>query len=352
MSPSAIAARRTAQATAAPVSRADDRPRTAAAEATETSGATAHAAAILAERRARAVHLGTGLAAELSDPARLAARLGAAFRELADPAYVAGQALVAPGIGPTHGVRTPLQVAVGRSFERASRDASTSELLLVADRLLREPKREARWFAITTLQRTLRAEPERTWQLLRRAAADADDWITVDTLAHPFGEGILAEAYRWAELEQLTVSPSRWERRLVGSTLATMPFVDRRAGREPEVASRALPLLATVIGDHAPEVQKSLSWAYRSMTLVDLAATTAALEHESDLAAANDDGHRAWVVRDSLAKLDPAVAHRIRVRLAGIRRRPGAPSTSQAAELAARFAGMGIGRPLPEPPLT
>ena len=32
-----------------------------------------------------------------------------------------------------------------------------SELLLVADRLLREPEREARWFAIATLQRTLGA---------------------------------------------------------------------------------------------------------------------------------------------------------------------------------------------------
>jgi 3-methyladenine DNA glycosylase AlkD len=305
-----------------------------------------------ADQETRANELGTGLAAALSDPVEFAARLSAAFRELADPAYLAGQAFVAPGIGPTHGVRTPLQVAIRKGFERASRDASTSELLLVADRLLHEPEREARWLAITTLQRTLRGEPERTWQLLRRAAADADDWITVDTLAHPFGRGILAESYRWAELEQLTVSPSRWERRLVGSTLATMPFVDRRAGRSPEVAARALPLLATAIGDHEPDVQKSLSWAHRSMTLVDLAATTAALEHEADLAVERVDGHRAWVVRDSLSKLEPAAAQRIRARLAGIRRRPGAPSTSQAAELATRFAGVGIGRPVPEPPLT
>jgi 3-methyladenine DNA glycosylase AlkD len=324
---------------------------TAAADARTASRGT-HAASILAGRDARAAELGTGLAAALSDPTDFTARLREAFRELADPAYRAGQAIVAPGIGPTHGVRTPIQVGVRRSFERASRDASSSELLLVADRLLREPEREARWFAITTLQRTLRREPERTWQLLRRAAAGADDWITVDTLAHPFGKGILAESYRWAELEQLTVSPSRWERRLVGSTLATMPFVDRRAGREPDIAARALPLLATVIGDHEPDVQKALSWAYRSMALVDLPGTTAALQHEADLAVVHGDGHRAWVVRNSLSRLEPAVAQRNRARLAGIRRRSGAPSTSQAAELATRFAGMGIGRPLPEPPLT
>ena len=314
--------------------------------------APAHAATTIAARQARAAQLGAALADELSDPARFAAALANAFRELADPEYRAGQAFVAPGIGPTHGVRTPLQVAVRRAFEKASRRASPAELLPVAQRLLREPEREARWFAITTLQRTVGSEPERTWQLLRRAAADADDWITVDTLAHPYGKGILAEPYRWAELEQLTVSPSRWERRLVGSTIATMPFVNRRAGREPEVAATALPVLGALIGDSEPDVQKALSWAYRSMTVVDLPATTAALEAEARIAASNDDGHRAWVVRDSLSKLDPSAAERLRGQLAGIRRRAGAPSTSTAAALAEQFGDMGLGRPMPEPPLT
>ena len=311
-----------------------------------------HAAGILASRESRAIALGERLGADLSDPAEIATSLAAALTELADPEYQAGQAFVAPGIGPTFGVRSPLQVAVRKGFERASRGASSSQLLLVCDRLLRAPEREMRWFAIMTLQRTLAAEPERTWQLLRRAASEADDWITVDTLAHPFAKGILAEAYRWAELEQLTVSPSRWERRLVGSTIATMPFANRRAGRDPEVAARGLALLATLVGDHEPDVQKALSWAYRSMVLVDAEATTAALRHEADLAAQRDDGHRAWVVRDSLSKLASGPAGAIRERLAGIRRRPGAPSTSEAAQLAERFAGMGLGRRLPEAPLT
>jgi 3-methyladenine DNA glycosylase AlkD len=310
-----------------------------------------HGAATIAAREARATELGTALAADLSDPVAFAAGLAVAFRELADSEYRVGQAFVAPGIGPTHGVRTPLQVALRRGFDRASRHASNSELLVVADRLLREPEREARWFAITTLQRTLPAEPERTWQLLRRAAADADDWITVDTLAHPYGKGMLAEPYRWAEIEQLTVSPSRWERRLVGSTIATMPFVNRRLGREPVVAERGLALLGTLIGDREPDVQKALSWAYRSMALVDLPATTAALAGEAATAAEHGDGHRAWVVRDSLSKLQPADAAAIRERLTGLRRRAEAPSTSHAAELAARFQDVGLGRPMPQPPL-
>jgi 3-methyladenine DNA glycosylase AlkD len=311
-----------------------------------------YAAAVIAEHETRAKGLGAELAADTADPAAFASSLARAFQALADPEYRDGQAFIAPGIGPTHGVRTPLQVAVRKSFERASRQASTSELLQVADRLLREPEREARWFAIATLQRTLPREAERTWQLLRRAAAEADDWITIDNLAHPFGRGILAEPYRWAELEQLTVSPSRWERRLVGSTIATMPFVNRRAGREPEVATRSLAILATLIGDAEPDVQKALSWAYRSMVVVDRSATAAALEREARLAAETGDGHRAWVVRDSAPKLAPADAARLKALLAGVRRRAGSPSTSAAAELADRFAGMQLGRPMPEPPLT
>ena len=310
-----------------------------------------HAAATIAGRAEQAHRLGAALADLLHEPMAFAAQLSAAFAELADPEYRAGQAFVAPGIGATHGVRTPLQVAVRRAFEHTSRLASTSELLFIAERLLREPEREARWFAITTLQRTIAIEPERTWQLLRRAASEADDWITVDTLAHPYGKGILAESYRWAEIEQLSVSPSRWERRLVGSTIATIPSVNRRLGREPQVATTALQLLAALIGDHEPDVQKALSWAYRSMALVDLRATTAALAHEAGITKETADGHRARVVRDALSKIEPADAERIRALLTGIRRRAGAPATSTAAELAGRFSDMGLGRRMPQPPL-
>lgn len=322
------------------------------ADAATTAADPATTTAARAAQATRATELGAALADLVGDPTAFAAALAAAFAELADPEVRAGQAFVAPGIGPTHGVRTPLQAALRHAFERASRRTAPAELLAVSDRLLREPEREARWFAITTLERTIARDPERTWQLLRRAAADASDWITVDILAHPYGKGILAEPYRWAEIEQLTVSPSRWERRLVGSTIATIPFVNRRLGRAPEVAAHALPLLATLIGDREPDVQKALSWAYRSMVLVDPAGTTAALDEQARIAAAYDDGQRAWVVRDVLAKVDPGVAARIRDRLAGIRRRAGAPSTSEASELADRFAGMGLGRPMPEPPLT
>src|SRR6476619_2976537 len=271
------------------------------------SEVTARAVAFVAAHRDAAEALGGELADYGNDPEGFATALTKGLASLADPEYLAGQQRIAPGIAAIHGVRWPLLAAVQRGFRNASKGSPSTPLLFVADRLFHESELEARWFAFGVLERTLATETERTWQLMRRAAREAGDWITVDSLAHPYGKGIVAEPYRWAELELLVYSPSRWERRLVGSTIATMTHVDRKRGRDASVAGHALPLLAALMGDAEPDVQKALSWAYRSLTVVDRAATEAALRDETERAAATDDGHRAWVVRDTLAKLDPAI---------------------------------------------
>ena len=321
------------------------------AQATRPASPTARSVAFVAARRELAEHRGAALADHVHDPDAFAAALDAAFIELADPEYESGQHHVAPNLGPVRGVRWPLLAAIARGFRRATRGERPSPLLFVADRLFREVPLEARWFAFGLLERTLAADAERSWQLLRRGAREAADWITVDTLAHPYAAGIDAEPYRWAELEQLVYSPSAWERRLVGSTIATLTHGDRRAARGPRVVEHALPLLDRLMGDAEPDVQKALAWAYRSLAALDPTATTAALTHHADLAVANDDGHRAWVIRDALAKLAPSDADALRTRLGGIRKRPGAPSTSEAAAMAARFGGLPDPRFHPEPPL-
>ena len=315
------------------------------------SPVTARAVAFVADHKPAAEALGTSLADSINDPDGFAAALRNGLDGLADPEYHEGQQTVAPGLGPTLGIRWPLLAAVTRSFRQETRRDRPTSLLFLADRLFREDYLEARWFAFALLERTLDDDPERTWQLLRRGAREAADWITVDDLAHPYGAGIAAEPYRWAELEQLVFSPSRWERRLVPSTIATMTHGNRRTGRGPEVVERALPLLGQLIGDAEPDVQKALAWAYRSIAQIDRERTTAALREETERAVATDDGHRAWVVRDALAKLDPNDADDIKARLAGIRRRPGAPSTSTASEVAARFGGLPDPVAHPEPPL-
>ncbi len=307
-----------------------------------TSAITAASNRFVAEHMARATALGVQLADLVHDPDAFVAAVQHGFETLADPVYADGSRSVAPGLGPVLGVRMPLMEATQKTFRRSTRKTSTSLLLDVMDRLLREELREIRWFGIWNLGRVLPTDPERTWQLLRRAAGEADEWITVDTLAHPYGEGILLDARRWAELEQLVYSPSRWERRLVGSTVASLPFARSVPGaREPATAARGLACIRLLIGDAEPDVQKALSWALRSLVLVDRPAVVLFAEAEAETARATDDGHRAWVIRDSVSKLPAETAASIKTSLDGIRRRPGAPSTSRAAATAAAFFAAG-----------
>jgi hypothetical protein len=61
------------------------------------------------------------------------------------------------------------------------------------------------------------------------------------------------------------------------------------------------------------------------------------LDREATLAARTGDGHRAWVIRDSLTLIDPGMARELRARLADVRRRNSSPPTSEASKAAATF---------------
>ncbi len=69
-----------------------------------------------------------------------------------------------------------------------------------------------------------------------------------------------------------------------------MPFVDRAAGRTPEVAAHGLTLVGLLIGDPEPDVQKALSWALRSLARVDPVGVTGFCRDEAGRAAATEDG--------------------------------------------------------------
>ena len=68
----------------------------------------------------------------------------------------------------------------------------------------------------------------------------------------------------------------------------------------------------------------------------------AQLRDEAATAAATDDGHRAWVIRDSLSKLPAPVAQELKDELGSIRSRRDQPTTSVAAATAAGFLGAGL----------
>jgi 3-methyladenine DNA glycosylase AlkD len=305
------------------------------------SDVTARAQAFVAERLPEARGLGATLAELIDEPDEFVATMRDGFARLADPAYAAEQERVAPGSGAVFGVRQPLLGAVAGQIRPALRAGTSSSALYLAERLVTEEEREIVLFSHEPLARALPQDPERTWQLMRRLARRASDWISVDELAELYARGILLEKFRWAELEQLVYSADRWERRLVGSTVARLPFELSKARRSTLTSTPSLTLIKSLIGDAETDVQKALSWALRSWNEVDQAGVERFLRDEAETARSTDDGYRAWVVRDALTwpGTNPDLAAEVRKSLEGVRRR-GGPSTSAASEVASSFAGL------------
>ncbi len=307
------------------------------------SEVTARAQALVAERLPQARGLGDSLADVIDYPEEFAAILRDGLNALADEAYQLEQERVAPGSGAIFGVRQPLLAAVMRQLRQPLRETSPALALNLAERLSDETEREFVFFVHMALERVLPTDPERAWQLMRRLARRAHDWIRVDTLAPLYAKGILSEWVRWAEIEQLVFSASEWERRLVGATLATLPFELPRERRVELARTKGLDLIRSLIGDASETVRKSLSWALRSWREVDPRAVDELLVSEAQRAAATNDGNRAWVIRDALKEqrtpVPAPVAMSIRNTLAGVRRAPGGGSTSEASEIASHFVG-------------
>jgi 3-methyladenine DNA glycosylase AlkD len=298
----------------------------------------------VAERLPQARGLGVSLEDLIAYPEEFVAALRDGLTELADGYYASEQERVAPGSGKVFGVRQPLLAAVMRQLRPALRETSPALALNLAERLAVEEEREFVFFAHVALERVLPTDPERAWQLMRRLARAAHDWIRVDSLAPLFAKGILAEWVRWAEIEQLVFSADEWERRLVGSTIATMPFELPRERRHEIARSQALSLVRSLIGDNSETVRKSLSWALRSWREVDQRGVDELLLAQARIAAETNDGNRAWVIRDAIKEQHTPVpaptAANIRAMLVGVRRGPGTQSTSEAAQIAQRFVGI------------
>jgi 3-methyladenine DNA glycosylase AlkD len=301
----------------------------------------AAAQAFVAAHREGARSLGAELADLVDRPEAFVSALRAGLAELADPAYATLVEVVSPKVPAGLAVRGPLVRIIAAPVRRALGEGSSAIALWLAQRLVAADERDVRLFALPCLLRSLVDDPEQSWQLMRRMAARATDWIEVDSLADVWARGILAEGFRWAELEQLVYSQRVFERRLVAATLATMPHrvpsPARKRLREGP-SRRALDLLRLLMGDREPPVQKAMSWAVREWTRVDPDAVAQMLFEESDLAVAGADGARAWVIRDSLSHQPAELGAALRIRLEGLRRDRWAPSTSIAAGRSARFA--------------
>jgi hypothetical protein len=296
--------------------------------------------AFVAAHRPGAAALGANLAGLIEQPEAFVAALEEGLRGLVDPAYAAMIPVICPGVTADYAVRAPLLEVVHRPIRRALHEAPSYTALWLAQRLIATDHRDLRLFALPALRRSLAEDPEQTWQLMRRLAGRAGDWVDVDSLADPWAHGILAEPFRWAELEQLVFSRSIFERRLVGATLATIPHrvpTKLRSALQGTTSDRALSLVALLMGDAEALVQKSLAWAIREWTPVDPAGVARLLRREAAQAQDNDDGARAWVVRETFGRQPAGLVAELRSSLKGVRRHAAAPSSSLAAAAAVRF---------------
>jgi DNA alkylation repair enzyme len=305
------------------------------------SEASTKAGAFVAAHLEAARATGEALARLIDEPDAYLERLSAGLVRLADPDYLAMVTRACPETPARYVIRGPLSTALMKPVRQALRDGSSVFALRLAHRLVEADHRDLRLYSHEPLRRALPEDPEMSWQLMRRLGRLAGDWIATDSLADLWARGVLAEDFRWAELEQLLYSQHVYERRLVPATLATIPHrvpAARRDELRPQALGRALELIRQLMGDAAVMVQKALSWALREWTPVDQGALADVLVAETDIAVDTQDGARAWVIRDALSKQSPTLANELADRLAGLRRDRSAPSTSIASTQAAAFA--------------
>ena len=297
--------------------------------------------AFVAAHLDEATTLGERLADLIDQPVEYLVELSEGLEDLAEPAYLELVTRACPQTPARYLVRGALSEAMAKPVKAALREGSSISALQLAHVLVAAEHRDLRLHANEPLRRALPEDPEMSWQLMRRLGRAAEDWIATDSLADLWARGVLAEDFRWAELEQLLYSRQTYERRLVPATLATLPHRVPKTQRDslrPKAVERALELIRQLMGDAEVMVQKALSWAVREWTAIDQRATSALLLQETDIAAENEDGARAWVIRDSLSKQPPELATELKSRLEGIRRDAKAPSTSIASTHAAAFA--------------
>ena len=305
------------------------------------SEASSKAAAFVSAHLEEAAALGAELAVLVDEPDAYLKRLTEGLVALSDPDYLAAVTRACPETPARYALRGPLTAAMSKPVKAALREGSSMPALMLAQRLAEADHRDLRLHALEPLRRALPEDPELAWQVMRRLGRAAADWIATDSLADLWARGVLAEHFRWAELEQLLYSRHTYERRLVPATLATIPHrvpTARRHELRPVAMARAFEVLRLLMGDAEVMVQKALSWAIREWTPVDAGVTAAFLGAEADIAAERADRARARVIRDTLAKQPPDVAAELRLRLEGLRRDLRAPSTSIASAQAPAFA--------------
>lgn len=218
----------------------------------------------------------------LSSVGKWHAELLSEIQRLADPAYREGSLVVAPTAQRVHGIRTPDNRRLARSWHRSNREADPDLVLSLVERLWSAESRDERTLGLEILY----LHPEIGGALGRdrfdRWRLDIDNWGVCDFL----GTRILGP---WAEtdpesrlsyLEDLIGDPHLYSRRL---GIVASVHLNRHGSA---YGAWTLGQLDRVLDERDPMITKAVSWALRQMTKDQASDVAAYLESRGERIAA------------------------------------------------------------------
>ena len=249
---------------------------TARATGPAASPVTAASHAFVAAHIDAARALGRSLADHVDEPATFVDAMRSGLESLADPVYLAGQRLVAPGIGPLLGVRLPLLEAVHRALTRELRGVRA---------VPGSSRSRKRWHATRSAScagspagssaaccPTIRSSPGRCSAGSPRTRTTGSPWTRWPPRSQRASSSSRIAGRSWSSWSTAPAAGS------AGSSARPWPRSrswTATAGGPAEVVSSGLALVGLLIGDPEPDVQKALSWALRNLTIVDPGPVTA-----------------------------------------------------------------------------
>lgn len=158
---------------------------------------------------------------------------------------------------------TPEIRAVRRAVSRELRNAETSIVLALANRLVARDVSCDRFLAYEIITSDRRALSRLRTPDLRRLGRGMDSWGDVDTFAcYVAGPAWRDRQVPDAQIARWLRSRDRWWRR--AAVVSTVPLNSRARGGRGD-ASRTLAICRLALDDRDPMVVKALSWALREL---------------------------------------------------------------------------------------
>lgn len=217
-----------------------------------------------------------------NDVAREHRKLLSEIRLKADPEYRLGSLMVAPTGQVVHGIRTPDNRRLARSWARAHRDADPEPVLSLVESLWNGESRDERMLGLEILFLCPGIANGLSRDVFDRWRGDIDNWGVCDFLAtRILGPWVEADPEeRLAYLEELVGDSHLFSRRL---GLVSSVHLNRDG---TEYGEWTLGQVDRVIDERDPMITKAVSWALRQMVKHQPSAVEAYVESRADRMAA------------------------------------------------------------------